>query len=144
MSKMLKTLALMALAVVVTLGISNDAEAGPCKRDQVRTPKGKCVSVPTTLERAPRPEPAITADPPETPVAVPITPQTVPAVTTATLAEPRPPGFMVGVSTPTLIRVPGLPPLITVACGKVQVMNGTIGHVFLSETTVMQSFGSNR
>ncbi len=127
----LKLLALMALAATLGLGFSAEATAGPCKRDQVRDGKGKCVSVPTTLERAPEPAPP----------AVAVVPPAPPLTSAALPVQPERVTFGYGVSTPTLIRVPALTTFVVVACDMVTAINGTVGYTFMSQTTAVQSFG---
>ncbi len=132
------------IVIIAIFGLSfvftREAQAGPCKRDQVRDPNGRCVSVPTRLERTPEPRRQ-----PETPtrVATPPAPAPVPAVTVVEIPPAPPPTVVnvgVGISTPTLISVPGTPTLVVSACGKTTVVGGTSSFNFISQTTAVQSF----
>lgn len=131
----LRLLALMALVFSFT-----PAQAGMCNKHNPNwNPETKtCPEKPVALKKR-EPE---RAEPPQsrrvTEVFIPPAAASAPAPVIKTSSPSQ---LMQGVSTPSVIRSPGLPPLTVAACGQVVSVGGTIGTYFISPTTPVQSFG---
>jgi hypothetical protein len=128
----LKLASLMALMVV-----SLNVTAGPCKPGERSK---RCQQKEVKLTPAPAPEPALEKAKSEpSPVLTQVVVLPDPPVVATKIMPPS--QFLLGMSAPTLVRVPGIPTQVVVACDKVIATNGTFSHTYLSQTTAMQSFG---
>ena len=148
MSLKLKSLALMALAISLNLGVLRDVEAGPCKRvGEQRNKRGDCETIPTVQRRA-TPPPAVPMPIVLRPVA-PIAPAPVaavlppPPVVQAPAPLPRP-SFAVGTSMPTVIPASYLPGHVIDSCNGLIVLNGVFTPQFFSATSDVRTFGYHR